>query len=136
MTLEIYQEKQEHFFDNLILKFTVKDFTTAWQRLEVGIVIGCTISVILFSAAMNMIVKSVEKKSRGPWMKSGVRQPTGRAFIDDMTLTTMTVIEAKWTLQELETASTWARMKVKPSKSISLVIKNGKVKEDSKLVMR
>ena len=79
-------------FDNLLLRFTVKDFTTAWQRLEVGIVIGCTISVILFSAAMNMIVKSVEKRSRGPWMKSGVRQPLGKAFMDDMTLTTKTVI--------------------------------------------
>ena len=63
-------------------------------------------------------------------MKSGVRQPPGRAFMDDMTLTTKTIIEAKWTLQELETAITWARMKVKPSKSRSLVIKNGKVKEE------
>ena len=118
------------YFDNLLLRFTVKDFTTAWQRLEVGIVTGCTISVILFSAAMNMKVQSVEKKSRGPWMKSGVRQPPGRAFMDDMTLTTKTVIEANWTLQELETAITWARMKVKPIKSRSLVIKNGKVKEE------
>ena len=80
------------YFDSLLLRFTVKDFTTAWQRLEVGIVIGCTISVILFSAAMNMIVKSVEKRSRGPWMKSEVRQPLGKAFMDDMTLTTKTVI--------------------------------------------
>ena len=63
-------------------------------------------------------------------MKSGVRQPPGRAFMDDMTLTTKTVIKAKWTLQELETAITWARMKVKPNKSRSLVIKNGKVKEE------
>ena len=111
-----------------LLRFTVKEFTTAWQCLEVGIVTGCTNSVILFSAAMNMILKSVEKKSRGPWMKSGEHQPPGRAFMDDMTLTTKTVIEAKWTLQELETAITWARMKVKPIKSRSLVIKNGKVK--------
>ncbi|XP_076090373.1 uncharacterized protein LOC143062594 [Mytilus galloprovincialis] len=112
------------------LRFTVGDFTTSWQRLEVGIVTGCTISVILFSAAMNMIVKSVEKKSRGPWMKSGVRQPPGRAFMDDMTISTKTVIEARWTLQELDKMITWARMKVKPSKSRSLVVKNGKVKEE------
>ena len=36
------------YFDNLLLRFTVKDFTTAWQRLEVGIVTGCTISVISY----------------------------------------------------------------------------------------
>ena len=53
------------YFDHILLRFTVKDFTTAWQRLEVEIVTGCTISVILFSVAMNMIVKSVEKKSSG-----------------------------------------------------------------------
>ncbi|XP_062568263.1 uncharacterized protein LOC134230448 [Saccostrea cucullata] len=121
LTLERYHGPEKtrvvlkDYFDHLQLRFTVQDYTTAWQRLEVGIVTGCTISVILFSAAMNMIVKSVEKKSRGPWMKSGVRQPPGRAFMDDMTITTKTVIEAKWTIHELESAITWARMKVKPS---------------------
>ncbi|XP_063448172.1 uncharacterized protein LOC134727719 [Mytilus trossulus] len=124
------RELIREYFNHLQLRFTVGDFTTSWQRLEVGIVTGCTISVILFSAAMNMIVKSVEKKSRGPWMKSGVRQPPGRAFMDDMTISTKTVIEARWTLQELDKMITWARMKVKPSKSRSLVVKNGKVKEE------
>ena len=38
-----------------------------------------------------------------------VRIAPGRVFMDDL----KTVIEAKWTLQELETATTWARMKVK-----------------------
>ena len=47
-----------------------------------------------------------------------------------MTLKTKTVIEAKWTLQGMKTAITWARQKVKPSKSRSLVIKNVKVKEE------
>ena len=96
------RELIREYFNHLQLRFTVGDFTTSWQRLEVGIVTGCTISVILFSAAMNMIVKSVEKKSRGPWMKSGVRQPPGRAFMDDMTISTKTVIEGRWTLQELD----------------------------------
>ncbi|XP_061185889.1 uncharacterized protein LOC133193994 [Saccostrea echinata] len=136
LTLERYHVPEKtravlkDYFDHLQLRFTVQDYTTAWQRLEIGKVTGCTISVILFSAAMNMIVKSVEKKSRVSWMKSGVRQPPGRAFMNDMTVTTKTVIEAKWTIQELESAITWARMKVKPSKSRSLVIKNGKVKEE------
>ena len=51
-----------------------------------------------------MIIKPLEKKSRIPWMKSGVRQSPGRAFIDDMTVTTKSVIEVKWTRQELESA--------------------------------
>ncbi|CAC5423518.1 unnamed protein product [Mytilus coruscus] len=136
LMLEIYhvpdgiRELIKEYFNHLQLRFIVGDYTTSWQRLGVGIVTGCTISVILFSAAMNMIVKSVEKKSRGPWMKSGVQQPPGRAFMDDMTISTKTVIEARWTLQVLDKMITWARMKVKPSKSRSLVVKNGKVKEE------
>ena len=50
-----------------------------------------------------------------------MRQPPVTAFMDNRTLTTKTVIEAKWTLQELETTITRARMKVKPSKSRILV---------------
>ena len=63
---------------------------------------GCTISVILFMAAMNLLVKSVERKTRGPQMESAVKQPLIRAFMDEMTITTKSVTEARWTLEELE----------------------------------
>ncbi|XP_033755855.1 uncharacterized protein LOC117338607 [Pecten maximus] len=135
MTLERYHVPEkirlllQRYFDRLQLRFTVQDFTTSWQRLEVGIVTGCTVSVILFSAAMNLMVKSVEKMSRGPWMRAGVRQPPVRAFMDDMTISTKTIIEAKWTLKEIEEMVNWARMKIKPTKSSSLVLKNGKMRE-------
>ena len=42
---------------------------------------------------MKMFVSPVEKKSRGPWMKSVASQPPERV-LDDMTNTTTTVIEA------------------------------------------
>ncbi|VDI03732.1 Hypothetical predicted protein [Mytilus galloprovincialis] len=85
-----------------VLRFTVGDYTTSLQSLKVGIRTERKISVILISAAMNMIVKSVEKKSRVARMKSGVRQPSGREFVDDMTTSKKTVIEARLTLQELD----------------------------------
>ena len=88
---------------------------------------GCTVSVILFAAAMNLIVKSVERVNRGPQLRSGVRQPPMRIFIDDMTITTKTAIEGRWTLENLEEGLKWARMKVKPEKSRSLVLKKGKL---------
>ena len=69
--------------------------------MEVGIVTGCTVSVILFLAAMNLMVKSVEKMSRGLCMRAGVRQPPIRTFMDDMTVSTKTIIEARWTLKEI-----------------------------------
>ncbi|CAC5357420.1 unnamed protein product [Mytilus coruscus] len=77
------REMLQHYFNNFIMRFTVADYTTAWQRLEVGNVTGCTISVVLFSAAMNLLVKSADKMSRGPVMSSGVSQPPTRAFMDD-----------------------------------------------------
>ncbi|XP_076113419.1 uncharacterized protein LOC143081070 [Mytilus galloprovincialis] len=119
------------YFDKIEMRFTAGDFTTAWQRLEVGILTGCTISVVLFAAAMNLIVKSVEKPSRGPLLSSGVRQPPVRAFMDDMTVTAKTVIEGRWTLEELERMIKWARMKFKPSKSRSLIVRKGKVQDDT-----
>jgi hypothetical protein len=42
-------------FDRLELQFTVQNFTTTWQRLEFGVLTGCTVSLILFSAAMKFL---------------------------------------------------------------------------------
>ena len=36
--------------------------------------------------------------------------------MDEMTITAKTVIEAKWTLQELESAFAWARIGVEPGR--------------------
>ncbi|XP_076109046.1 uncharacterized protein LOC143077044 [Mytilus galloprovincialis] len=80
---------------------------------------------------MNLIVKSVEKPSRGPLLSSGVRQPPVRAFMDDMTVTAKTVIEGRWTLEELERMIKWASMKFKPSKSRSLIVRKGKVQDET-----
>ena len=62
-------------------------------------------------------------------MSSGVRQPPIRAFMDDMTITTKTVVGARWTLKELQELISWARMKFKLVKSRSLVLKKGKTQE-------
>lgn len=92
----------EKYFNRLELRFFVGDYTTSWQRLEVGIVTGCTFSVILFSADMNLLVKTAEKISRGPWMRAVIRQSPVRAFMDDMTISTKTAIQARLTLKEIE----------------------------------
>ena len=95
------------YFDSLKMRFSVRDYITDWQRLEVGIITGCTIYVILFAAAMDLLVKSADKKSRGPLMSSGDRQLPIRAFMDDMTITTKTVVDAKLTLKELQELISW-----------------------------
>ena len=76
LTLERYHVPDKYckiiddYFNKIKLRFTVGNDVTTWQRLEVGIATGCTVSVILFAAAMNMLIKSVETSSRGPIMAS------------------------------------------------------------------
>ncbi|XP_052268321.1 uncharacterized protein LOC127869705 [Dreissena polymorpha] len=109
------------------LRFMVGVTTTAWQRLEKGIVTGCTISVVLFVMDMNLIINPANKETRGPKTSTGLHLPTNRDFMDDLTVTTQTHIQARWVLKALEEAATWARMNFKHKKSRSLVIKHGSV---------
>ena len=126
---EKFRTMLQHYFDNFRMRFSVGNYNTAWQRLEVGIVTGCTISVVLFAATMNLLVKSAENIRRGPVTTSGIRLPPTRAFMDDLTITTKSVIECRWMLEETQDLIEWARMKFKPEKSRSLVWKNGKVQD-------
>ncbi|XP_052223903.1 uncharacterized protein LOC127839559 [Dreissena polymorpha] len=47
--------------------------------------------------------------------------------MNDLTITTTTHVQARWVLTALQDTVTWARMKFKPKKSRSLIIKKGKV---------
>ena len=49
--------------------------------------------------------------------------------MDDLTVTTTSVMGGRWLLKGLERNMTWARMYFKPAKSRSLVLKKGKVME-------
>ncbi|XP_052237947.1 uncharacterized protein LOC127849270 [Dreissena polymorpha] len=115
------------YFSGMKLRFMVGEKMTAWQRLEKGIVTGCTISVVLFVMGMNLIINPANKETRGPKTSTGLHLPTNRGFMYDLTVTTQTHIQARWVLKVLEEAATWARMNFKSKKSRSLVIKRGSV---------
>ena len=53
-------------------------------------------------------------------MKSGVRQPPGRAFMENITISTQTFIEARRTPKELDKMIILGGMREKPSKSRGL----------------
>ena len=50
------------------------------------------------------------EEDSGPFiiMSSGVRQPPTHPFMDDMTMTTKSVVEGRWTLEELGQIMRWA----------------------------
>ncbi|XP_052271350.1 uncharacterized protein LOC127872054 [Dreissena polymorpha] len=121
------QQIINEYFSNIQLRFAVGEQSTPWIRLEKGIVTGCTISVVLFVMGMNLIINAAKRETKGPKTTSGIYLPSNRGFMDDLTVTTATHVQARWVLRALNETVTWARMKFKPKKSRSLVIKKGKV---------
>ena len=108
------------------LRFSVGEETASWQRLEKGIMTGCTISVVvLFVMGMHLIINAAKRETRGPKTASGIHLPSNRGFMDDLTISTTTHVQAGWVLTTLDDTVNWARMKFKPNKSRSLVIKKG-----------
>jgi hypothetical protein len=114
------------YLDGIKLRFSVGDQLTKWQKLEKGIVTGCTVSVVLFVMGMNLLIKAAIRETRGPKTESGIYLPSSRGFMDDLTLTTPTHVQARWMLTALTDVASWARMKFKAVKSRSLIIKKGK----------
>ena len=54
------QAVMRNYYNKFQMRFTTESFTTDWHQLEVGIGAGCTISVIWFVLAMEMILRSAD----------------------------------------------------------------------------
>lgn len=112
--------------------FALKKATTAWQQLEVGIAMGCSISPIHFVAAFEVILIRARQVVGGVRLPAGQRLPPLRSYIDDITCLLRTAPCTSRLLKRLDELITWARMKFKPQKSRSLSLQKGK-KNDSHL---
>ena len=117
----------ESYYSDVQIRFTTKHFTTEWQKLEKGIVTGCTLSVILFSLAMTMLVESAKRETKGPRTESGQQQENARLFMDDITTTTETLVQTKHLLDNLARKLEWGGLEVRPAKCRSLVLIKGEI---------
>ena len=117
------------YLDMVKFRFTVNDVTTQWQNLEIGIITGCTISVIVFLTAMQLIIKTAAREAKGPKLQNGERQQPLKAFMDDLTICAQKPQAARWVLVRLEELVKWARMAFKARKCRSLVIKKGTIEK-------
>jgi len=72
------------------------------------------------------MINAALRETRGPKTVSGIYIPSSRGFMDDLTLTTTTHVQARWMLTALTDVASWARMKFKASKSRTLIIEKGK----------
>ena len=113
------------YYNEISIRFTTKQFTTDFLKIEKGIITGCTLSVILFALTITMLVLSIKKETKGPKTESGQQQKNTRLFMDDITTTTETMVQTNHLLQRLSEKLEWARLKVKPKKCRCLVIHHG-----------
>ena len=117
----------ESYYSDVQIRFSTKGFTTEWQKLEKGIVTGCTLSVILFSLAMTMLVASAKNETKGPKTESGQRQENARLFMDDIATTTENLVQTKHLLDNLARKLEGGGLEVRPDKCRSLVLIKGEI---------
>ena len=122
---EAVRELVTSYYDKVEIRFTTKKFTPNWQRVERGIITGCTLSVILFALSMTMLLSSTKKEAKGPKTLSGQLQECSRLYMDDVNITTNTITQAHHVLEEVSRFFSWGRLIVKPSKCRSLVLVKG-----------
>ena len=115
------------YYSDIQIRFTTKEYTTDWLKVEKGIITGCTISVILFAIAMTMLVMSVKGETKGPKTATGQQQRNSRLFMDDITTTTGNLVQTKYLLEKLMEKLKWAGLAIKPGKCRSLVIIKGEL---------
>ena len=66
-----FRKLVESYYANMHIRITTKEFTTEWQKVEKGIITGCTMSVILFALTMTMLVMSCKDETKGPKTSPG-----------------------------------------------------------------
>ena len=118
-----------NYFNSAFMKFTIKDYTTKWQALEIGIMMGCVISPFLFVLTMELILQSAANTSKGVMTTEHLTLPPSGAFMEDITIFVPSKIAADVSLQRYYDLFTWARMKAKLKKSQSLSLFEGSFKE-------
>lgn len=79
-------------------------------------------SPIFFTVAMNPVITSGSKESRGPKTGTASQQPAIRGFMDNLAVTTPTHAHSEWVLTEIERIVTRAKMTFKLKKSKRPVI--------------
>ena len=117
------------YFSGVYGRFSSKSVTSKWQRFEIGIFMGCVISVILFVLCMNLA--DVYVKNKVPraieYVKDSTPIPPLKLFMDDSCLTCSKREDMQTLLNIFKKFVAWSRFKLKSSKSRALVYRGGRV---------
>ena len=104
------------YFDGFHMWFTKKEYTTNWNRLEVGIAMGCLVSPILFILAMQLLLKATENNAEIVELGGGFQMPPVKAFMDDTTIHSSKESTTRKILSLMDKQMIWCRMKSSESR--------------------
>jgi hypothetical protein len=119
------------YFSGVYGRFSSRTVTSKWQKFEIGIFMGCVISVIIFVLVMNLSDEHLKVKVPRAiqYHKGDTPVPVLKLFMDDAGLTTALLQDMIEVLVCFKGFVDWARFKLKASKSRALVFKSGKAIE-------
>ena len=116
----------ETYYKGIFSKSFSESATSAWHRHQRGIFAGCTLSIILFLAGMNIILEYSMQARVPKFTNDNTTLPLLRAFMDDLSLMSTKVSGAQTLLSRCITALTWAGLEFRDDKSRFIVIVKGR----------
>ena len=91
---------------------------------------GCLVSPILFFLAMQLLLQATENNTNIVELSGGFQMPPVKAFMDDTTILSSKESTTHRILSLMDKQIIWCRMKFKPKKSRSLLLRKGKVNKN------
>lgn len=76
------------YSDTFQMTVSTSEYSVSWTSLEAGIPMGCSISPIPFTLAMEMVLRGAERFAQGVKVADGHAPSPMRAFMDDITVLT------------------------------------------------
>ena len=111
------------YFKHTYVRFSNNRYPTNWQKLNIGIMMGCVISPLHFVLVMEMILRSADVNT------NQITGPPMKAFMDDVTLIAESRSHMEQLVTRLQELFKWVTMKIKPSKFRSLSLLKGNCEE-------
>ena len=116
----------EIYYKEIFSKSFSQSVTSSWHRHQWGIFAGCTLSIILFLAGMNIILEYSMQARVPQFTTNNTVLPLLFAFMDDLTLMSAAVSGAQTLLSRCITALNLADLEFRADKSGSIVIVKGR----------
>ena len=117
----------ETYYSGIFSKSFSQEAPSSWHRRhQRGIFAGCTLSIILFLAGMNIILEYSLVVTTPQFHLYNISLPPMRAFMDDLNIMSSTICGAKTLLSRCTIALNWAGLTSRADKSRSIVIIKGR----------